>query len=149
MPGIVGDDVGVVTGLVIAEQVDVLCAFFEGPVSHWGVGVDLFDFVFCSAKRYFLISIDGLPLSLRGSEGAADYVRTGWSDTCLQSHSFTARENAGLLLWTRVEGLFNFSHLESLESLDRGANTQIVGQVEGSIEGGVGGVKGMEAIEAK
>ena len=77
MPGIVGDDVGVITGLVIAEQVDVLCAFFEVSVSHWGVGVNLFDFVVGSAKRYFLISIDGLPLSLRGSEGAADYVQIG------------------------------------------------------------------------
>ena len=124
MPRVVGDDIGVITGLVIAEQVDVLCAFFEVPVIHRRIGVDLFDFVvFCSAKRYFLISIDGLPLSLGGSEGAADYVRACWSDACLQSHSFTARENAGSLLRTRVLGLLDFSHLEDLESLSRGANT--------------------------
>ena len=66
MPRIVGDGIGVITGLVIAEEVNILCAFFEVPISHRGVGVDLFDFVVHSAKRHFLVSIDGLPRSCQG-----------------------------------------------------------------------------------
>ena len=77
MPRVVSDNVSVVTGLIIAEQVKVLCAFFEVPSAHVNIRVNLFDFIICSTKRYFLISIDRLPLSHIGREGTADYVRAG------------------------------------------------------------------------
>ena len=122
MPRVVGDDVGVVTGLVIAEQVEILCTFFEVPSAHMDIGVNLFNFVVCSAKRHFLISIDGLPLSRIRSEGAVDHVCAGWSNSCFQSPFLTAWGNASPLLGTGILGLLNLSYLKSFESLGRGMN---------------------------
>ena len=139
MPRVIGDDVGVVTSLVIAKQVEILCTFFKVPSAHVDIRVDLFNLVVCSAKRYFLISIDRLPLSCVGSKGTADYVCAGWSNSCFQSPFLATWGNACPLLGTWIPGLFDFSHLESLEGLNRGADAYAVGKIEGAIEGCING----------
>ena len=60
-------------------------------------------------------------------------------NTCFQSPILAAWGNACPLLGTWVLGLFYFSHLESLESLDRGANAYAEGEIKGSVEGRVDG----------